>query len=71
MWFHRYKDGKDIEGRCEFRLVLIFFCVTMLICFTVDYNSWIESDKALRLAKSLPKDTVIVEGQNIRQMESN
>ena len=18
VWFHRYRDGKDIEGRCEF-----------------------------------------------------
>ncbi|RKF53217.1 Mannan polymerase II complex ANP1 subunit [Golovinomyces cichoracearum] len=43
VWFHRYKDGKDIEGR-------------------FDYNSWIESDKGLRLAKSLPKSTIIVEG---------
>ncbi|PSS27211.1 glycosyltransferase family 62 protein [Amorphotheca resinae ATCC 22711] len=43
VWFHRYKDGKDIEGR-------------------FDYNSWIESDKALRLAASLPKDEIIVEG---------
>jgi hypothetical protein len=43
VWFHRYKDGRDIEGR-------------------FDYNSWIESDKALRLANSLEKDTVIVEG---------
>ena len=37
----------------------------VLTHITVDYNSWIESDKALRLAKSLPKDTVIVEGQDI------
>ncbi|KAG0651941.1 Mannan polymerase II complex anp1 subunit [Hyphodiscus hymeniophilus] len=43
VWFHRYKDGKDIEGR-------------------FDYNSWIESDKALRLASTLSKDAVIVEG---------
>lgn len=28
----------------------------------VDYNSWQESDKGLRLAASLDKDTVIVEG---------
>lgn len=27
-----------------------------------DYNSWIESDKGRKLADSLPKDTVIVEG---------
>ena len=30
----------------------------------VDYNSWIESDKGLRLAASLPKDAIIVEGGN-------
>lgn len=28
----------------------------------VDYNSWQESEKGLRLASSLDKDTVIVEG---------
>lgn len=28
----------------------------------VDYNSWIESDKARKLASTLDKDTVIVEG---------
>jgi len=43
IWFHRYEDGKDIEGR-------------------FDYNSWIESEKALRLASKLPKDEIIVEG---------
>lgn len=43
IWFHRYQDGKDIEGR-------------------FDYNSWIESEKALRLASKLPKDEIIVEG---------
>ncbi|KAG9234812.1 glycosyltransferase family 62 protein [Amylocarpus encephaloides] len=43
IWFHRYKDDKDIEGR-------------------FDYNSWVESDKALRLASTLDKDTIIVEG---------
>jgi hypothetical protein len=43
VWFHRYKDGKDIEGR-------------------FDYNSWIESDKALKLAASKSKDTILVEG---------
>jgi hypothetical protein len=31
----------------------------------VDYNSWIESDKGLRLAASLPKDAIIVEGGNM------
>ncbi|TVY26698.1 Mannan polymerase II complex anp1 subunit [Lachnellula hyalina] len=43
IWFHRYRGGKDIEGR-------------------FDYNSWVESDKARRLASTLDKDTVIVEG---------
>lgn len=31
-------------------------------CIIVDYNSWIESDKALRLASTLKKDDIIVEG---------
>lgn len=30
----------------------------------VDYNSWVESDKALRLASTLDKDTIIVEGKS-------
>lgn len=29
---------------------------------TVDYNSWIESDKGRRLAASLDKDTILAEG---------
>jgi hypothetical protein len=29
----------------------------------VDYNSWIESDKARALVKTLDKDTVVVEGR--------
>ncbi|CAM1500760.1 Fc.00g099220.m01.CDS01 [Cosmosporella sp. VM-42] len=43
IWFHRYRDGIDIEGR-------------------FDYNSWIESDKGLKLANSLDKDVVLAEG---------
>ncbi|KAH8821138.1 glycosyltransferase family 62 protein [Xylogone sp. PMI_703] len=43
VWFHRYENEKDIEGR-------------------YDYNSWIESDKGRRLAASLEKDKIIVEG---------
>ncbi|AEO57071.1 glycosyltransferase family 62 protein [Thermothelomyces thermophilus ATCC 42464] len=43
IWFHRYENGRDIEGR-------------------FDYNSWIESDKARKLAASLDKDTILVEG---------
>ena len=43
MWFHRYKNGVDIEGR-------------------FDYNSWQESEKALKLASNLDKDIVLAEG---------
>ncbi|KAM3072278.1 hypothetical protein ACMFMG_009089 [Clarireedia jacksonii] len=43
VWFHRYVDNVDIEGR-------------------FDYNSWIESPKALKLASTLGKDDIIVEG---------
>ncbi|KAK4104525.1 glycosyltransferase family 62 protein [Parathielavia hyrcaniae] len=43
IWFHRYEDGHDIEGR-------------------YDYNSWIESKQALKLASKLDKDTILVEG---------
>ncbi|KAI1344794.1 putative ANP1 protein [Xylariaceae sp. FL0016] len=43
IWFHRYENDVDIEGR-------------------FDYNSWIESDKGLRLASKLDKDVVLAEG---------
>lgn len=43
MWFHRYENGRDIEGR-------------------FDYNSWQESETGRKLAASLDKDTIIVEG---------
>ncbi|KAK4121322.1 glycosyltransferase family 62 protein [Parathielavia appendiculata] len=43
VWFHRYENGRDIEGR-------------------YDYNSWIESKQALKLASKLDKDTILVEG---------
>ncbi|KAJ5324238.1 Mannan polymerase II complex anp1 subunit [Penicillium atrosanguineum] len=43
IWFHRYRDGRDIEGR-------------------FDYNSWIESDKAMRLKQTLDPDVVLAEG---------
>lgn len=46
VWFHRYENGRDIEGR-------------------FDYNSWQESDKGLKLAASLDKDTVLAEGTSI------
>lgn len=43
VWFHRYQDGRDIEGK-------------------FDYNSWIESDKGLKLASKLEKNVVLAEG---------
>ena len=43
VWFHRYENGIDIEGR-------------------FDYNSWQESEQALRLASKLDKDIVLAEG---------
>ncbi|KAK4234491.1 Anp1-domain-containing protein [Achaetomium macrosporum] len=43
IWFHRYENGRDIEGR-------------------FDYNSWVESKKGRKLAASLPKDEILVEG---------
>ena len=30
---------------------------------TVDYNSWVESEKGLKLANSLDKDVVLAEGK--------
>jgi len=44
VWFHRYENGIDIEGR-------------------FDYNSWQESEQALRLASKLDKDIVLAEGK--------
>lgn len=44
VWFHRYENGRDIEGR-------------------FDYNSWQESEKGLKLAATLDKDTVLAEGK--------
>ncbi|KAI0024194.1 glycosyltransferase family 62 protein [Xylariomycetidae sp. FL0641] len=43
IWFHRYENGVDIEGR-------------------FDYNSWVESDKGLKLASKLDKNVVLAEG---------
>lgn len=33
-----------------------------VLTFTVDYNSWIESDKGRRLRQTLDPDTVLAEG---------
>ncbi|MCJ1361583.1 hypothetical protein MMC16_000683 [Acarospora aff. strigata] len=47
IWFHRY-----VNDRGQLRDVEGKF----------DYNSWIESDKGLRLAAGLDKDTILAEG---------
>ncbi|KAI0395385.1 glycosyltransferase family 62 protein [Xylariaceae sp. FL0594] len=43
VWFHRYENGVDIEGR-------------------FDYNSWVETEKGLKLASKLDKNVVLAEG---------
>lgn len=60
IWFHRYENGHDIEGKCTFFPFNSLY--SWLTRLTVDYNSWIESDKGRRLAESLPKDTILAEG---------
>lgn len=65
IWFHRYVTNDrgelvDVEGKCK--LFTPRSPSEALITFTVDYNSWIESDKGLRLAASLDKETILAEG---------
>jgi Anp1 len=43
-------------------VIVVHLSEALLIKDTDDYNSWIESDKALKLAAKLPKDTVLAEG---------
>lgn len=38
--------------------------IPLLTHITVDYNSWVESEKGLKLAASLPKDVVLAEGKD-------
>lgn len=59
IWFHRYENGIDIEGKCEKALS---FAISLLTFSIVDYNSWQESEKGLRLAASLDKNVVLAEG---------
>ena len=49
IWFHRWylPDGTKTDYDIEGRF---------------DYNSWVESNHALKLASSLPKDVIIAEG---------
>ena len=62
IWFHRFEDGVDIEGRCEFSFTPMSKLDRLLIEATVDYNSWVESEQGLALAASLSKDVVLAEG---------
>ena len=41
----------------------VFLYKHLLTHDLVDYNSWIESDKGIRLAETLSKDTVLAEGR--------
>lgn len=36
-----------------------------MLIFPVDYNSWQESEKGLRLAASLDRDVVLAEGMSL------
>ena len=61
IWFHRYENGRDIEGRCKSFPVHVYV-KEMLTIPVVDYNSWIDSDTGRKLAESLDKDVVLAEG---------
>ncbi len=39
-----------------------YFDICLSLTFSVDYNSWQESDKGLRLAASLDRDVILAEG---------
>ena len=61
IWFHRYENGRDIEGRCQL-LPTCMIVKEILLSSAVDYNSWIESETGRKLADSLDKDVVLAEG---------
>ena len=61
IWFHRYENGRDIEGRCQL-LPTYINPEELLLSSAVDYNSWIESETGRKLADSLDKDVVLAEG---------
>ena len=61
IWFHRYENGRDIEGRCQL-LPTHSHSEEILLSSAVDYNSWIESETGRKLADSLDKDVVLAEG---------
>lgn len=62
IWFHRYENGRDIEGKCALPLPTKAPLEYKLTSRLVDYNSWIESDAGRKLADSLDKDVVLAEG---------
>lgn len=47
VWFHKWEDQNGEKVHIDARF---------------DYNSWVESEQGLKLAASLPKDTVLAEG---------
>lgn len=50
-------------GQCT-SIVLYARC-TNICCSTVDYNSWVESDKGRKLTSTLDKDVVLAEGKSL------
>lgn len=63
IWFHRYENGKDIEGRCELPNFLKSASGTNKLL--VDYNSWQETDESKTLVESLKnKDFILAEGMS-------
>lgn len=57
------RDGKDVEGRCRFKLNCERSGQYLANHDSVDYNAWIESDQGRKLAASLDKDVVLAEGK--------
>ncbi len=49
VWFHKWEDKGGEKVHIDARF---------------DYNSWVESEQGLKLAASLPKDTVLAEGMH-------
>lgn len=54
---------------CDTMRSRVSHLVTSLTTTAVDYNSWVESEKGLKLAASLDKDVVLAEGITQRATE--
>lgn len=47
---------------CDTQTSHLLHFVSLLTTTAVDYNSWVESERGLKLAASLDKDMVLAEG---------